>query len=365
MTQALLDLDTLPAGPLDRVGFDIGWDHARHGLVPPPECMLDGTPVSQGWRAARPLFSRRTVTGTRAVRAWLALRLQAWREGAAFELQQVTPHHLRQIEVSHCAVTRAALGGDLAGDDAPVITRLREDAGYAAGNLVVLSRAAARAKAGRTAAEVLARVERLARDGIEQADGLHIDAWARLGALMSLAVDWPQPQAARLPLRVLPPNRVRVISPAQGLATLFTLRLQAAGWSRRARAIADRLPRPALRHDFNLFVGALAARLMSIPDGASARELRWAQEDAWADGRVQRRWSQFVLQLSAAESEALLQAVVDQGLGGVRLMLHEATAATEGWALPDRGRRAPELRLVARRTAPAQTAPAPWSSFPA
>jgi hypothetical protein len=48
-------------------------------------------------------------------------------------------------------------------------------------------------------------------------------------------------------------------------------------------------------------VGALAARLMTIPLDASPRELRWAQEDAWADGRVQRRWAQFAVQLSAAE----------------------------------------------------------------
>jgi hypothetical protein len=35
MTQALLSFDTLPADPLDRVGFDIGWDHARHRITPP------------------------------------------------------------------------------------------------------------------------------------------------------------------------------------------------------------------------------------------------------------------------------------------------------------------------------------------
>jgi mRNA-degrading endonuclease toxin of MazEF toxin-antitoxin module len=346
MTQALLDLDTRPAGPLDRVGFDIGWDHARHALVPPAELMLGGTPISQGWLAARAVFGRRPVAGTRAVRTWLALRLQAWREGAAFDLLQVTPSYLRQIETSHCPVTRAPLGGASAGGDAPVVVRLRDDASYAAGNLVVLSRAAARAKSGHTAAQMQAQVERLGRDGAVQADGLAVAAWARLAALMSLAVEWPQLQAARIPLRALPPNRVRVISPALGLAALLTLRLHAAGWSRRARAIADLLPRPELRHDFNLFVGALAARLMSIPDGVSARELRWAQEDAWADGRVQRRWVQFAQQLGAAESETLLQTVAAQGLGGVRLVLHDVAEATEAWALRSQGRRAPALRLV-------------------
>ncbi len=345
MTQSLLSFDTLPADPLDRVGFDIGWDHARHALVPPAELMLDGTPVSQGWLAGRAVFGRRSAVSTsRGVRQWLALRLQAWRGGIDFDGLQVTPHHLVQIETSHCPVTRAALGGATSGDDAPVITRLREDAGFAAGNLAVMSRAAARAKSGCSAAQALERADRLQRSGHDSAstlDGLDAAAWARLATLMSLAVELPQVQAARIALRALPPNRVRVLNPAQGLQVLLTLRLQAAGWARRARAVADLLPRGELRHDFNLFVGALAARLMSVADDVQGRELRWAQEDAWADGRVQRRWAQFIVQMSMAESEALLQRLAEAGLAGVdgtRLLVHEASAATEGWALPTRGR---------------------------
>jgi hypothetical protein len=102
MTQTLLSFDTPAVAPLDRTGFDIGWDHARHALVPPAELMLDGTPVSQGWLAGRAVFGRRTVAATRWVRQWLALRLQAWREGAEFDTLQVTPHYLSQLEPSHC-----------------------------------------------------------------------------------------------------------------------------------------------------------------------------------------------------------------------------------------------------------------------
>jgi hypothetical protein len=136
MHQSTLDLDTLPADHADRTGFDIGWDHARHGAGAAGRLMLDGTPVSQGWRAARAVFGRRTVAATRAVRQWLALRLDAWRAGVAFEPEQVTPHFLTQIETPHCPVTRLPLGGS--DDQQPVVTtRLRDDAGYAAGNLVV------------------------------------------------------------------------------------------------------------------------------------------------------------------------------------------------------------------------------------
>jgi len=335
MTQTLLSFDTPAVAPLDRTGFDIGWDHARHALVPPAELMLDGTPVSQGWLAGRAVFGRRTVAATRWVRQWLALRLQAWREGAEFDTLQVTPHYLSQLEPSHCPVTRRPLGGS--GDEAPLICRLRRDAGYAAGQLVVLSRLAAQALGEVDADQALALADRLARDGGD-AQGLDAPAWARLATLVSLSQQRPQVQAARIALRVLPPNRVRVLNPAQGLQALLTLRLQAAGWSRRARAVADLLPRADLRHDFNLFVGAIAARLMSIPATLNPREQRWALEDAWADGRVQRRWAQFVVQMSAAESEALLQQLADSGLAGLRVLVHEPATATEAWALPRPGR---------------------------
>jgi len=366
LTQTPLAFDTPGfdhTSPLDRIGFDIGFDHARHALVPPAELMLDGTAVCQGWRAGRALFGLRTPAGPRGLRQWLALRLQAWREGVEFEMQQVTPHHLLQIETPVCPVTRVLLGGALQGDAAPVVTRLREDAGYAAGNLVLLSRAAARAKAGRTAAQVMAHTERLARDGVAEdglQDGMDLAAWRRLATLMSLAVQAPAAVSARIPLFVLPPNRVRVLNASQGLQALFTLRLQAAGWSHRARAIADLLPRSELRHDFNLFVGALAARLMAIPCDATPRMLRWAQEDAWTDGRVQRRWSQFAVQLGIDEAEALLQRLAHAGLGGLRMLVHEPAAATDGWCLPTQGR----LPRVSRQAPGCRVSPVATANTP-
>jgi hypothetical protein len=355
MNQTLLELESDTTEPLDRVGFDIGWDHARHAQVPPAELLLDGTPIGHGWRAGRAVFGRRMVASGRGVRQWLALRIEAWRGGVAFETLQVTPHFLGQIEVRHCPVTRQPLGGTGGGDTAPVIVRLREDAGYAAGNLVMLSRVAARAKTGCTALQVSERSRGMAREPGASFDGLDAAAWGRLATLMCMAVELPQAQAARLPLLALPANRVRVLNPAQGLQALLTLRLQAAGWSRRARAVADLLPRPTLRHDFNLFVGALAARLMSIPEALTGSDLRWAQEDAWTDGRVQRRWAQFAIQLTADESESLLARLADAGLGGVRLMVHAGAAATDGWSLPTQGRLLQPVRSHRRGTVPASS----------
>ncbi len=336
--QATLAFDTLPADPGDRTGFAIGWDHAHHGLVPPAELLTAGTPIAQGWQAGRAVFGRRTLVASRPVRQWLALRLQAWREGASFEDLQVTPNYLAQLDVLFCPVTRRGLGGAPDGPDAPVITRLRLDAGYAAGNLAVVSQAAHQARAGRDAAALGRLAEQLRRDGVAQHDGLDAAAWARLATLASFADELPAIEAARLPLRVLPPNRVRVLNTAQGLQVLLTLRLAAPGWARRAAAMADALPAPTLRHDFNLFVGAIAARLMGVPADLTEAQQRWAREDAWADLRVQRRWQHLVGQMSAEQAEGWLQRLAGSGLGGLRLMLHERSAATDGWALPTRGR---------------------------
>jgi len=350
--QTLIETDTAPAAcPADRTGFEIGWDHARHGLVPPAALMQPGAAPGQGWHAARAVFGHRTLAASRPVRQWLHLRTEAWQQGLVFEAQQVTPNLLTQIDTPFCPVTRQALGGAAGGDQEPVVVRLRDDAAFAAGNLAVLSRAAARAMAGRNAGDVRAIADRLARDATAAADGLDRDAWARLATLMSFAEALAPMAAARIPLRVLPPNRVRVLNATQGLQALLTMRLAAPGWSRRARELAAAVTDAALRHDFNLFVGAIAPRLMSIPAAADARAARWAQEDAWADGRVQRRWQHFAAQLTPAQTESLLQRLAETALGGVagiRLQLHDADAAIDGWSLASRGRLARSPRLLAQ-----------------
>ena len=56
MTQATLPFadDTpttvAPYAP-DRCGFGLGWDHARHGLLPPAQHLLPQNPLRQGWEA--------------------------------------------------------------------------------------------------------------------------------------------------------------------------------------------------------------------------------------------------------------------------------------------------------------------------
>ena len=125
MDQTTLELDASPhAAAVDRSGFEIGWDHAHHGLAPPPELLLDGTPVGQGWLAGKAVYGARTLGCTRHTRLWLQLRVEAWRMGVAFEGQQLTPNYLAQIQTARCPVTRALMQGAL--------SKYRNDCAYAA-----------------------------------------------------------------------------------------------------------------------------------------------------------------------------------------------------------------------------------------
>ncbi len=345
-----------PSDPLDRAGFDIGWDHARHGLVPPPGLLLDGTPLGQGWRAGRAVFGGRTLGASRSTRQWLALRTRAWKAGVSFEEQQVTPNFLAQIAVERCPVLRVPLGGAPGEPDAAVIARLNPHAAYAAGNLVMLSQRAADALESTHVLEACRRAYQIG-PGAAPTDRLDSAAWHRLACLRSFATPLRFFDAARLPLAVLPPNRVRVLNAAQGLQALVSRLFTAPGWAARTRQVAEWLPEHSLRHDYNLFIGSLTARV--IEAGALRVELRLALEDAWLQERVQRRWQHFVFSLGEDAAGALLERVATLNLAGQRLLRHDEAQATEGWALEAGGRAAqPALPL---RTPPLRTElPSAW-----
>jgi len=322
--------DTHPADP--QVGFDIGWDHARHGLLPPPEQWLDGNPVHLGWRAGKACFGERTLGASRHVRLWLALRLHAWLRNRAFEQVEVTPHYLGQIEVLQCPVTRLPL---VQADSS--VDRVNNQAGYAAGNLAMMSGLANRAKGALGWDEALVRAHQA--EGAEggRVDGLDATAWARLAVLISFVTPLSHEQAARLPLRVLPPNRLRLLNPVQGLQALVTRELGRPDGTRRLRELAVLLPLEAQRLDFHRFLSAMLPRRLEAGRDADAWTLRHALEDAWCDARVNRCWQRFALQLDAVLIERVLQRCAAGALSGTRVLLHELARATEGWALDSGG----------------------------
>ena len=343
MNQSPLELDTpvAPATPADHTGFDIGWDHAHHGLVPPAELLLPGTPVCQGWLAGKAVFGRRTLASRRHTRLWLQLRLQAWRLAIPFDTQQVTPNYLAQIDTATCPVRRVALGGPTGDADAAVVDRINPQAGYAAGNLAMMSTLAATARVRMDLQQCLRHANEAQATG-QAILGLNAAAWRRLAALRAMAMPLPFATVASLPLALLPPNRTRLLNAAQGLQALVTQLFATPGWSARCRAMADLLPQHTLRHDFNLFVGAMAPRVLEA--GKEPQELRHALEDGWLQERVQRRWTHLVLSLGETATDALLERAAQAGLAGIRVLCHAPAQATEGWALPAGGEMLPLAR---------------------
>jgi hypothetical protein len=345
MAQTSFALDDTPAAD-PQLGFDIGWDHARHGLLPPSEPWREGSPLQQGWRAGKACFGERTLAAPRRVRLWLALRLHAWQRQRAFELAEVTPHYLGQIEALICPITRRPLGQ---ADGS--IDRVNHHAGYAAGNLAMMSTQANRAKGALGWDEALAHAHRAERAEDGCVDGLDAAAWARAAVLISFVTPLPHAQAAQLPLRLLPPNRLRLLNPVQGLQALVTRELGRPDGTRRLRELAALLPSEGQRLDFHRLLSALLPRRLEAGQDVGDWALRHALEDAWCDARVNRCWQRFALPLEPTLIERLLQRCAAGALSGTRVLLHEPARATEGWAL-DRGGWAPAPGAAGRQLGP-------------
>ena len=339
----------------DQAGFELGWDHAHHQLTPPVAHLHADNPVRQGWQAGQKAFGGRTLKATPAVRQWLALRLDAWRDGQVFEGVQVTPNFLAQLMGGSapagsaemvCPVSRLPLGAQC--EDA-VVQRLNPAAAYAGGNLVLLHRTVAEARGTLGCDELLAIAQRLASGELAELRGLDAAAWQRLAVLASFATPLPHGRAACLPLVVLPGNRLRVINPVQALQLMLSLQFSAAGYARRLLGLAALMPGHEQRQAFQIFMHTLLSRRLAVGVHAAPAALRCAIEDSWADPLVQRRWQRLAMRLSAADCELLLQRAAQRGLvvGGGRWISSEA--ATDGWALPLTA--AMSVQLAARRGA--------------
>ncbi|HET9977993.1 MAG TPA: hypothetical protein VFQ20_11180 [Burkholderiaceae bacterium] len=352
MPTADLFAEVLPAvHATDSTAFEIGWDYAHYRLTPPPDALAVGHPVRPGWQAGSATFGTRTLKPTAHVRKWLQLRLNAWRRGKPFEGTQVTPNFLAQIDVPVCPITRLPLThASGAGSDASV-DRVCNQAGYAAGNLAVISTRANQAKADLGCRDALDIVQQLEASGLDTLDGLDALQWSRLAVLMSFATPMRHDEAACLPLLVLPPNRLRLLNAVQALQAVVTLAFTQTQAVPRLRELMAQVP-AAARHDFQVFVLTLQARRLAIGMQTSGAALRQALEDLWTDAAVNRRWQRFALQLGEVDCERLVRIAAKRGLAGRGWQWLPQAAATEGWALPAAK---PPVKQAACRSAAART----------
>ncbi len=324
----------------EHIGFELGWDYARYGVVPPAPYDTEVSVLRHGLAAGQAVVGARVLPASRYVRQWLQLRLRAWLRGRSVELIQVTPNYLQQLEATHCPITRAPIASDSLQTSDASIDRVRNDAGYAAGNLALMSLRANHAKAAWGRADATAFAARVEAEHLAEVGGLNAAEWLRVATLCSFVEPLPHAQASRIPMRVLPPNRLRLFNPVQALQAFVSRQFLRPGWSQRLSRFETLLPDAATRADFKTFFMTLLARV--IESGATgakrgAATPRWAVEDAWCVPLVQQRWARFALQLSPVQCERLLTRAAARGLATTVVMEVPAHAAVDGWNLAHRG----------------------------
>ncbi len=318
-----LAIEALAHGGSDAAGWQLGFDHAKHGLPLPAAHLHQGSPLFAGWQAA---LAKAPNTRHRdpapGSRHWFALRLQAWQEGIAFEDHLLTPHYLTQLQVQHCPVSRLSLHDEAGHPQARRWARLRQDQGYSAGHLVCLGATAAKALEGRNAADLRAMAQHAAATACTL-EGLDASAWARLAGLVALVT--PDTDAVQA-LPVQAPNRLVIVNPLQALQAWVARQLGAAGWAQRLQALHDALPTVAARQAASALAAALAPHALTVPLNGPQR--LHALEDLWLDARVQRRWHALAQTVSPLTAERLLTLLPSPQ--GVHMALHarvEALAA--------------------------------------
>ncbi|GLS95520.1 hypothetical protein [Piscinibacter gummiphilus] len=337
----------------EHIGFELGWDYAHYNVHLPAPYAQEPSPLRNGLLAGAATFGMRTLQPTRHVRKWLQLRLHAWLRGRSVELVQVTPHYLQQIDVTHCPITRVALSSATLESTDASIDRVRSDAGYAAGNLAVMSAKANHAKGAHGFRDALGFVRQIEAESLGGIAGLTAAQWARTAVLCSYVERLSHAEACALPMLVLPPNRLRLFNPVQALQAFVSLQLATEGWSHRLSRFEDLLPGKDTKRAFQMFFHALLPRVLEAGRSAEPHEVRWAIEDAWRNPLALQRWTAFASQLTEAQCEDLVARASQRKLGTTRLDRVNDDQAVEGWNLDSRGY-VPHTVLMRRRVSRAR-----------
>jgi len=332
------------ASPQSDPGFEIGWDFAHYRLVPPVEQLLAGNPVRDGWEAGQSVFGMRTLRATPHVKKWLQLRLGAWMRGKAFELVQVTPNFLERIDVPACPITGLALTHGTGVDTDASVDRVNNLAGYAAGNLAVMSARANQAKAAYDWRDAAAFVRQIEVGRLGQIDGFNAREWARLAALMSYCTPLSHAEAANLPLLVMPPPRLRILNPAQAVQAGLTLCFAHPERMPKLDALVRIFP-AGVHHEVRSFVTTLLARRIAAGPAARQGHLKAALEAAWCEPLIIRRWQRVALRMDAAACETVAAALPAVASGSAPMRYLGFEQATEGWALGTGGMAPAETRI--------------------
>ena len=136
-----------------RIGYELGWDFASHGLRAPDGACAD---VLAGHQEGALHFARKHKPVDMYVKKWLHLRYNALARARVFD-DEVTPEFLRSIYQGTCPITRLKLTSGTMSESDWSIDRIINDGGYTRRNLMVMSTKANQAKGGKSLRDILSR----------------------------------------------------------------------------------------------------------------------------------------------------------------------------------------------------------------
>ncbi len=231
-----------------------------------------------------------------------------------------------------CPITGQALTRGTGADTDASVDRVNNQAGYAAGNLAVMSVRANRAKSAYDWRDAAAFLRQIEAGQLGEIDGLNAREWARLAALMSYCTPLSHAEAANLPLLVLPPPRLRVLNPVQAVQAGLTLCFARTDRTPKLDALVRIFP-AAVQFEARSFMTTLLARRIAAGPTATPAQLRAALEAAWCEPLIVRRWQRVALRMTPACCETVAAALPAAAAGLTPMRYLSLEQATEGWAL--------------------------------
>ena len=266
-----------------KIGFEIGYDHAVYGAHIMENFKLDAESISiieAGFLEGQRKFEGRPRASNIFIRKWLHLRISAWTRGRIFD-EHITPDYLAAINVSICPITRMELTKGKLADSDWSVDRIINNAGYARGNLAVMSSKANLAKGTLLPDDILGII----RSG-EARDGLTPIEWARMACMTAYIDD----RRSVLPLLLMPPPKMLIANihiPFQ-----MMLMYSAAGYSspqgyqKMRAAIPGKSAKRAMDEFFMLAIG----KLRGADKCNSYQSFFLHAGDAWQDGKLMARF---------------------------------------------------------------------------
>lgn len=294
----------------DKAAFELGWDFGHYAVAPCEEWRGKVPALADGYAAGRRHFRGRSAVSDAFVRKWLRVRASDMVRGRVCD-ESVTPAYLRSIAPLHCPVTRQRLVytverfDDGCAANLWTVDRLNNDAGYIAGNLVVMSQKANLAKADLDFREL--RATAIAAGKGAAGAVLTQEEWGRLAYLSSLTLDtadWRE--AASLPMLVAVPPGVYLSHSLAAmqlkLAQMPWRALRQEGCASWAKQFKGKHLQRAGWAVAEAFYQAVQVQQRRNPD----HPWQWVAADAWTNAAVFDFWKRLVRALDDDDMRALV-----------------------------------------------------------